>query len=122
MVVPKVSVCMAPYNHVPFIRVAVENALNQTFTDWELVLTADGLSDGTIDARDGIRDGRARIERFPENRSASSARAIRRSAYGFCGSMDGSHRHCHTWIQRISAPSSSSSHTYDYPQPYGLEA
>jgi glycosyltransferase involved in cell wall biosynthesis len=109
---PKVSVCMASYNHAPFIRVAVESVLNQTFSDWELVITDDGSSDGPIDALDGIRDKRTRIERLPENRSASSTLAIRRSAYGFYGSMDGPHRHCHTWIQRISATSSSCSHTY----------
>jgi len=73
MVAPKVSVCMASYNHAPFIRVAVESVLNQTFSDWELVVTDDGSSDGTIDALDGIRDERIRIERFPENRSACVA-------------------------------------------------
>jgi hypothetical protein len=73
MMAPKVSVCMASYNHAPFIRVAVESVLNQTFSDWELVITDDGSSDGTIDALDGIRDERIRIERFPENRSACVA-------------------------------------------------
>jgi hypothetical protein len=69
----KVSVCMASYNHAPFIRAAVESVLNQTVNDWELVITDDGSSDGTIEALDGICDERIRIERFPENRSACVA-------------------------------------------------
>jgi hypothetical protein len=73
MMAPQVSVCMASYNHAPFIRVAVESVLHQTFSNWELVITDDGSSDGTIDALDGIQDERIRIERFTENRSACVA-------------------------------------------------
>jgi len=69
----KISVCMASYNHAPFIRAAVASVLNQTLGDWELVITDDGSSDGTIEALDGIRDDRIHIERFRENRSACVA-------------------------------------------------
>jgi glycosyltransferase involved in cell wall biosynthesis len=60
---------MASYNHAPFIRTAVESVLRQTFADWELVITDDGSTDGTLAALDGITDNRLRIEGFPENRS-----------------------------------------------------
>jgi glycosyltransferase involved in cell wall biosynthesis len=73
MTVPLVSVCMASYNHAPFIRAAVESVLRQSFTDWELVITDDGSSDGTLAALDGITDDRLRVEGFPENRSACVA-------------------------------------------------
>ena len=73
MAVPLVSVCMASYNHAPFIRAAVESVLAQTFTDWELVITDDGSSDGTLAALDGITDERVKTEAFPENRSACVA-------------------------------------------------
>lgn len=73
MAAPLVSVCMASYNHAPFIRAAVESVLAQTFTDWELVITDDGSSDGTLAALDGIADERVSIEAFPENRSACVA-------------------------------------------------
>lgn len=70
---PIVSVCMASYNHAPFIRTAVESVLRQSFTDWELVVTDDGSTDGTLAALDGITDDRLRIDGFPENRSACVA-------------------------------------------------
>jgi len=62
MTAPIVSVCMASYNHAPFIRTAVESVLRQTFTDWELVVTDDGSTDGTLAALDGITDDRLRID------------------------------------------------------------
>jgi len=73
MTSPIVSVCMASYNHAAFIRTAVESVLQQSFNDWELVITDDGSRDGTLAALDGIKDDRLRIEAFPENRSACVA-------------------------------------------------
>lgn len=73
MTAPIVSVCMATYNHAPFIRTAVESVLRQSFTDWEMVITDDGSRDGTLAALDVIKDDRLHIERFPENRSACVA-------------------------------------------------
>ena len=70
---PLVSVCMASYNHAPFIRTAVESVLRQTVVDWELVITDDGSVDGTQPALGGINDDRVRVHAFPENRSACVA-------------------------------------------------
>jgi hypothetical protein len=70
---PVVSVCMASYNHATFIRVAVESVLRQSFSDWELVITDDGSSDGTGAVLNGIKDDRVCVEIFPENRSACVA-------------------------------------------------
>lgn len=72
---------MASYNHAPFIRAAVESVLRQSFSDWELVITDDGSSDGTVAVLDGIKDDRLRVEVFPENRSACVAlnRCIQRA-------------------------------------------
>jgi hypothetical protein len=82
---PVVSVCMASYNHAPFIRTAVDSVMSQSFTDWELVITDDGSTDGTIEAIEDIRDERMHIERFPENRTACVAlnHSIRRARGAF---------------------------------------
>lgn len=43
----KVSVIMAIYNCAPYLREAIESILNQTYTDWELILCDDASTDGT---------------------------------------------------------------------------
>lgn len=44
---PKVSVIMSVYNGERYLREAVESILNQTFTDFELILLDDSSSDNT---------------------------------------------------------------------------
>jgi glycosyltransferase involved in cell wall biosynthesis len=44
---PLISVNMVTYNQAPFLRESIRCILNQTFTDWELVIVDDGSTDGT---------------------------------------------------------------------------
>lgn len=44
---PRVSIVMTTYNHVRFIRQAVESCLAQTMADFELIVVNDGSKDGT---------------------------------------------------------------------------
>lgn len=48
-VLPYVSVIMPAYNAERFIGAAVRSVMNQTFTDWELLVIDDGSSDSTCD-------------------------------------------------------------------------
>lgn len=70
---PRVSVCIASYNHAPFVRTAVESVLDQTYGDWELIVTDDGSRDETFDILRRFDDPRIHVERFPENRGACVA-------------------------------------------------
>jgi len=47
--VPRVSVLFTCYNHIRFLPEAWQSALDQTFTDWEIVAIDDGSTDGTRD-------------------------------------------------------------------------
>ena len=78
---PRVSVCIAAYNHARFVRESVESVLAQSFQDFEIYVTDDGSTDGTADAVAALRDERIKLERFPANRGACTALndAIRRS-------------------------------------------
>ena len=46
--VPKVSIYMPTYNAEKYIERAVESALNQTYTDLEVVIVYVGSTDGTL--------------------------------------------------------------------------
>jgi glycosyltransferase involved in cell wall biosynthesis len=65
---PLVSVIMASYNHEEYVGRAVQSVLDQTLTDWELVITDDGSRDGTAAEIAKFADGRIRFSRFPANR------------------------------------------------------
>ena len=52
--VPKVSVYIPAYNAIEFIQEAVESALNQTYTDLEIVIVNDGSTDQTGEFLDEI--------------------------------------------------------------------
>ncbi|MGD0785815.1 MAG: glycosyltransferase [Sedimentisphaerales bacterium] len=49
MAVPKVSVCMPCYNRQDYIAEAIESVLSQSFRDFELVITDNCSTDGTIE-------------------------------------------------------------------------
>ena len=45
---PLISIVVPSYNVAPYIRQCVESILNQTFSNWELLLVVGG-TDGTIE-------------------------------------------------------------------------
>jgi len=65
---PLVSVVLASYNHVRFIRQAVESVLNQTILDLELLVIDDGSTDGTPEVVEKISDKRLKLVKLTPNR------------------------------------------------------
>ena len=45
---PKFSVLMANYNNEKYISDAIQSVMNQTFTDWELLIINDGSTDNSL--------------------------------------------------------------------------
>ena len=60
---PRVSVLMAVYNASRFLREAVDSIVNQTFTDFELVVVDDGSTDGSFGVLATCPDDRIRLIR-----------------------------------------------------------
>lgn len=60
---PRVSFIMSVFNGERFIREAVESVLNQTFSNFELVVVDDDSTDGTVGVLSGYRDSRIRLIR-----------------------------------------------------------
>lgn len=69
MSTPQVSVCMPAYNVGRFVSTAIASILNQTFTDFELLVVDDGSTDDTwIKASAFSSDPRLRLIRNTPNR------------------------------------------------------
>lgn len=45
----KVSIIMTSYNYAKYISEAIESVINQTYTDWELVIIDDASSDNSVE-------------------------------------------------------------------------
>jgi glycosyltransferase involved in cell wall biosynthesis len=69
---PKVSIGMPVFNGEPFIREALDSLLAQTFSDFELIISDNGSTDGTeaICREYAATDPRIRYVRQPKNRGA----------------------------------------------------
>lgn len=57
----KVSVILCVYNEEKYIAQAIESILNQTLTDWELIVVNDGSTDGTLDIINSYSDERIKV-------------------------------------------------------------
>lgn len=78
---PRVSVVIASYRHAAYVRDCLASVLEQSFQDFEIVITDDGSGDGTVEAIRSVADPRIRLEVLPANRGACVAlnRGLRRA-------------------------------------------
>ncbi|MEK7580996.1 MAG: glycosyltransferase [Patescibacteria group bacterium] len=63
----EVSVIMAVYNGMPFLKQAVKSILNQTFKNFEFIIVDDGSSDGTCEYLKKINNNRLKIIKNKKN-------------------------------------------------------
>jgi glycosyltransferase involved in cell wall biosynthesis len=70
---PTVSVIIPSYNHEEFIGECVQSVLDQTFQDFEVIVTDDASSDRTIEIIERFNDPRIKLFKYPKNRGASVA-------------------------------------------------
>lgn len=60
---PKVSVILTSFNHAKYLREAIDSALNQTFTDFELIIWDDASSDDSWEIIQSYEDPRIKAFR-----------------------------------------------------------
>jgi glycosyltransferase involved in cell wall biosynthesis len=65
--VPKVSVCIPTYNRAGLLTYAVNSVLQQTYTDFEVIICDDGSTDNTPEVVSQWQDPRIRYIRHPQN-------------------------------------------------------
>ena len=79
---PKVSVIIPTRNHEKFIKACIESILNQTFQDFEIVITDDASQDQTVEIIKGFREPRLQLFQLSEAMGVSVAtnNCIKRSS------------------------------------------
>src|SRR5690349_13825751 len=70
---PKIAVVMPVYNGEMYIRQAIQSVLNQTFTDFELLIIDDGSTDRTVEIISQFVDGRVRFASLPSHQGLVAA-------------------------------------------------
>lgn len=70
---PKVSVVIKAFNHEAYVGQAIESILNQTFQDFEIVITDDGSTDNTAQVIRSFKDPRIHFEILKSNQGISLA-------------------------------------------------
>ncbi len=69
--VPKVTCYIPSYNLAEFVGEAIESVLNQTFTDFELLIEDDGSSDESLNVILGYKDERIHVLAKKHNEGAN---------------------------------------------------
>jgi glycosyltransferase involved in cell wall biosynthesis len=65
--VPRITLLMPVFNGEKYLREALDSLLQQTFSDFELLVIDDGSSDGSADIVRSYRDSRIRFEQNERN-------------------------------------------------------
>ncbi|CAC5346041.1 MULTISPECIES: glycosyltransferase [Planktothrix] len=69
---PLISVIIPVFNGEKTIYYTIESVLNQTFTDFELIIINDGSTDSTLDIISSINDSRIKFFSYPNGNQAVS--------------------------------------------------
>lgn len=70
---PKISVIIPIYNHGKFVGRAIQSILDQSFKDFEIVITNDGSTDNTLSEINKFKDPRIKLFNFEKNRGMGMA-------------------------------------------------
>ncbi len=86
---PTISVIIPVYNSEKTIRETIESVLNQTFTDFELIIINDGSQDSSLEIISSIQDTRLKVFSYPNaGVSASRNRGIAQASGEFIAFLD----------------------------------
>jgi glycosyltransferase involved in cell wall biosynthesis len=64
---PSISIVTPVWNGLPYIKECIDSVLKQDFQDWELLVSDNGSSDGTIAYLDTLKDSRIQVFKQQKN-------------------------------------------------------
>ncbi len=73
---PEVSIITPCYNSSLFLKETTESVINQTFTDWEWLITDDCSNDNSVEIIKSTNDSRIKLIQSEENGGAGHARNL----------------------------------------------
>ena len=73
---PEVSIITPCYNSSKFLQQTIDSVLNQTFTDWEWLITDDKSSDNSVEIIRKVNDERIKLTVAEKNGGAGHARNL----------------------------------------------
>lgn len=71
-----ISIIIPTYNRGYIIKDSIKSILNQTYTDFELIIVDDGSTDNTTDVVKSIKDKRIKYIKYENNKGACYARNV----------------------------------------------
>lgn len=86
----KVSIIIPTYNRADVLVTSIQSVLQQSYTDFELLIVDDGSTDNTDIVVGSIHDDRIRYLKMPENKGVAAARneGIRQAKYDYIAFQD----------------------------------
>lgn len=87
---PKISIVMAVYNGMPYLKDAVDSIFSQTFKDYEFIIVDDASLDGSWRYLKSIRDKRLILLQNRKNSGLATSlnKALKLARGGFIARMD----------------------------------
>jgi len=71
---PLVSIVTPAYNSQDYIQETIQSILNQSYTNWELIIVDDCSTDDTVNIINSFTDQRIKLHKLKENSGAAIAR------------------------------------------------
>ena len=91
----KISVILPVYNEEKYIKKAIESVLNQTFSDFELIIVNDGSTDNTLNIINEFTDSRIKLITQPNQGPGASRNNAMEIACGeYVMFLDGDDWYC----------------------------
>jgi glycosyltransferase involved in cell wall biosynthesis len=64
---PRISILVPVRNGLPYITECIDSVLSQSFEDWEMIISDNGSTDGTLNFLDTLNDSRIRVFQQKDN-------------------------------------------------------